>query len=358
MLSILFAGSQNETSDRFDEFATFCRSLGGIVAEHHKILIAGTTVPNADHHVARGALDYLSSKPPSSDFPRITLYHTDGDETDKSVDQELYEQLLAEKPVCHVEDFESVNEKTLYRPAFQQAVRDCDVVMLIGGGEKSMQLVDIAIDHHKPVLGFTAFERAGKEANAELRRVYDLMGISKHASRVLRVKRIGDATAQSYLDLIALARATNPWAKKPISLRIAILVVTFVLLAGIWLWSMSMLDDHKPITANVQYFWVALACVAAGLVGSYFRFVQRLRSPSDILFFHAARMTVRGLFTGLAIAGFTRMVMETIYRGGGVSQEISFTPLAVLCSVLCLVLGAAGLVSLKAIDEFLGRLPH
>jgi len=357
MLSILFVGSCDVDSPDYEKFVDFCRAIGACASQHHRILIAGTTARTADMAVVSGALEHLDRQQGEiKSTPRVTLYHTEGDESEVA-DTELLKRFKSPgDPMTKLEEFRRTSTSHNYSDAFQKAVRDCDVVTLIGGSENSEEVVEIAIRHQKPVLGFTRFCGAGEKANTELRRVYQLLGITDQQTRTLRGQQFDAQTAQSYLDLVAMAHEKNPWAGRRVFGNVAILIGALSLLLILWL-AASQGFIQTQLAAKDQYVLFFVSCILAALIGSYSWFFSDLRSPGEVAIWRLLPRTARGVVTGLAIAGFARMIIGMVYQGDALSTDISFSTLVVVCSLIALLVAAFGLSGLKALDDVLGKAP-
>lgn len=352
MLSILFVGSLPEDSRDYDEFLQFCRNLGSGVSVQHKILVCGTTPRTADHSIAQGAFERLRSLGTIPQHcPRVTLYHTEEDESQKTRDNELFDRFRDRNdPVSGLKIF------TAEYTAFRQAVSDSDIVTLIGGGEKSADLVDIAIENQKPVLGFTSFEGTGRKANVELRRVYQLLGISDEKAAILGATRMDEYACSSYLDLVTYVHRSNPWSSKNVIRRGAVLVAVLAALALVSV--MSMLTSALDGFPRESYEFLALyaSCIAMGLFGAYIAFLKQLDTPGDLLLTRALPATGQGTAIGFAVAGFAQMIIGHVLSQDAIANDLSFAKLIGLSSIMTFAVAAFGIRGLKKIEDVLGNL--
>lgn len=352
MLSILFVGSLDEASPHFDNFLEFCQKLGAGASARHKILICGTTPRTADHSIALGAFERLG--PPvvvTRDLPRITLYHTENDESQR-VQDKLFERFQnADDKLSTIKPF---RYETV---AFQQAVEDCDIVTMIGGGTTSAALVDIAIRQQKPVLGFSAFEGSGREANLELRRVYQLLGITDAQAQILQTRQMDDQRCATYLDLVSHVHKTNPWSSKRAFKRgvrlVGILAGLALLCGGCMLSTALGLLTFKGIKFVALY----ISCVAAGLAGGYAAFIKQLDTPGDILLARAIPASGQGVAIGLSFAIFAQTILGFVFTQEEVISDMSFARLIVAFSGMTFAVAAFGVKGLKTIGDVLSNRP-
>lgn len=355
MLSILFVGSLHEDSPDYDEFLQFCRNLGSGVSAQHKILICGTTPRTADHSIAQGAFERLDrAETMLRNCPRVTLYHTENDESQRVRDNELFDRFRNRgDPVSGIKYFSAEND---YK-AFRQAVSDSDIVTLIGGGEKSADLVDIAIENQKPVLGFTSFGGTGQKANVELRRVYQLLGISDDKAVILQARKMDEYACSSYLDLVTYVHKSNPWSSKNIIRRGAVLVSVLVALALVSVGCMltSALDGFPR--KSFEFIALYASCIAMGLFGAYVVFLKQLHTPGDLLLTRALPATGQGTAIGFGIAAFAQMIIGHVLSQDAIVNDLSFAKLIGLSSLVTFAVAAFGIRGLKKIEDVLGNLP-
>lgn len=352
MLSILFVGSLDEASPNFDDFLEFCQKLGAGASARHKILVCGTTPRTADHSIALGAFERLDpSAVVARDLPRVTLYHTLHDESQR-VKDDLFERFKrADDKISAVKVFHHE------AAAFQEAVEDCDIVTMIGGGSTSAGLVEIAIRQQKPVLGFSAFEGTGRKANLELRRVYQLLGISDAQAEILQTRQMDDQRCSTYLDLVSHVHKTNPWSSKRAFKRGARLVAILAGLALLCGGCMLSTALGLPAFKGMKFVALYISCVAAGLAGGYAAFIKQLGTPGDILLARAIPASGQGVAIGLSFAIFAQTILGFVLTQEEVISDMSFARLIVAFSGMTFAVAAFGVKGLKTIGDALGNRP-
>lgn len=354
MLSILFAGSNDEKSEKHPAFMKLCHSIGFAVTKRHRVLVLGTTPRTADHSVAAGAFAFHETHgQDSTKRDRIRLYKTGGDETSESPNEVSQRFKVHDGQLAKIEPFPDGS----YEAAFKQAIADCDVVVIVGGEDGTSRVADISIDNQKPVLGFTAFGGAGATINKELQRLYQLLGISHAAYSTLNLAEIDEKTEGKFLELIECAHQRNPWAKGRFTKGLTLSAGLLVALAGLWTWMFIQATTGGLPPWGKQYHWVIPLCVAAGLVGGLANFLITCREPGPILLQNAFGLSARGLVTGLSIAFFSVLVVGSIVRDGG-STGLSFEGVFAISSLVSALAGAVGIKSLEHIEHLLHRVPH
>jgi hypothetical protein len=352
MLSILFVGSLPETSPHHGDFLEFCENLGRGVAAQHKILICGTTPRTADHSIAQGAFEELGdfgTSVPNS--PRITLYHTTSDESTRRRDNKLFDRFCQPgDPVSGLKRF------TAEPAAFRQAVADCDIVTLIGGAETSADLVDIAIENQKPVLGFTAFDGTGATAYRELRRVYQLLGITDDEAYILQAQTMEPDTCASYLELVTHVHKRNPWSSKNVVRRCAVLIAVLLalLLVSVGCTVTSAVDGFPRESS--EYFALYASCIAAGLLGAYLVFLKHLQTPGDLLLRRAMPVTGQGVTIGFSIAGFAQIIVAHVLSDAAIANDLSFAKLISLSSIMAFGAAWIGITGLRKVGDWADNL--
>lgn len=352
MLSILFVGSFPEDAPNYDGFLAFCRNLGNGVSARHKILVCGTTPRTADHSIAHGAFECLTNSVQAvRDCPRVTLYHTDKDESQLADDNTLFEWFC--DPKNHIS---AVRRFELSSKAFRQAILDCDVVTLIGGGSTSAELVDLAIENQKPVLGFTGFGGTGREANGELKRVYQLLGVSDDDAQILKSREMDPDKCAAYLDLVAKIHRTNPWSSKTGLRRGVVLVAVLAGLVSVAL-VCALLPTMSGFSKANSELRLYLACISSGMLGSYVGFLRQLNTPSDILMMRATPATGQGVAIGFGIAAFTQMIVGHVLPQDVIDHGLSFVKLIGVASFVAFAMAWLGLRGLKKFDDVLGGIP-
>lgn len=352
MLSILFVGSLDENSSEIDDFLEFCSKLGGGVAGRHKILICGTTPRTADHSIAQGAFDQFDRAATATlDLPQITLYHTRGDESQR-VNDKLFQRFKGpDDKLSMVKPFNHEDA------AFLDAVDDCDIVTLIGGSAKSAGLVEIAIKKQKPVLGFTAFDGAGRQANHELRRVYQLLGITDNQAEILRTRHMDDSICTSYLDLVSSVHITNPWSSKRAMQRGARLFGVLVVLAVLWCGCMLSVYFGAIPLKGMKFVALYVSCVAAGLAGGYTAFIKHVNMPGDLLLMKAIPVSGQGMAIGLSYAALATVLLSFIFTPDEVISDMSFARLILAFSGMTFAVAAFGVKGLQWFGDLLGNRP-
>jgi hypothetical protein len=351
MISILFVGSLDEGSEEYDDFLDFCARLGCGTIPNFKILICGTTPRTADHSIARGALKGLGQLGTGlSNLPRIILYHTPDDESVRTRDNQLFDV------------FRSSSEKSTdirycknYDDAFRQAIRDCDIVTIIGGGDNSAHLVDLAIENQKPVLGFTSFGGIGSQANAELHRVYQILGISGEKAFTLKSKAMDAQACSAYKDLVNHVYKSNPWSSKNALRRGAVLIAVLAALALVSIACMLISTlDGLPIK-GLQFFALYASCIAMGLFGAYAVFLKQLNTPSELLLTRALPASGQGVAIGFGIAAFAQMIVGHVLSENAIAHDLSFSKLIGISSLMTFSVAAFGVRGLKKIGDVLGN---
>lgn len=361
MISILFAGSYDRQSPEYAEFCRFCSDLGSGLIERHRLLVAGIIPQTADRHVVQGAVSRIEQMNGKVGARRLVLYHTNGDHSSEAHEQkpdELFEKFIERSlPMFGLEYFpdDKVDRpQERYDAAFLQAIHDCDVVVLVGGGDNTARIYNFAMQHKKPVLGFKNFGGSGAKAYTELHRVYELLGITQNNFSGLTANRVNDDTMQNIADFVRRVHSNNPWSERVFRAKTALLLACFLASLGLWGLSYWGVIEGTALFGLPFYVWTYSGCVAACWLGGLLKHAMQNRVFHGFKISDALQLTIKSAGVGVVVMSFI-LTLVSLTTGRVLDpSEVSMIGIFGVTSILSFTAGYGGVRSLADLERFFG----
>jgi len=278
--------------------------------------------PNcSDYFVVEGALSVRDEKLSSEDFATITLYKTEGDETEE-VDDQLFIKFkaLGSKNGCVVRDHSS--EKSKWDGAFLSASKDADALLVVGGGPRTQELIDFANSRDACILGVKLGHGLGDQKFTDTFQVFRYFGLSESELGEFERTRIINSTDEGFFHSIVKAAERNPWAGRGVrknyvlaySMLATVVAVWFVLFQlpsstfQIAIATITTLAVDNSIISGLRLF---ILCILSSAIGSLIGSLVRIRlSPvawRRALLASCAQASVFGTF------GFSTTLISSSY---------------------------------------------
>lgn len=293
-MKVLIVGSKRHfagtTAERLAEFDKACRQMGKALAERGHSLIVGTSdAEDADRHFVEGA-----NEVPGKHKIIVYLPESDTRPTPFAAEQQnlknlefAYRRLRGEWAVVHA-----------------HALREADVVIVLGGKKATLIAGGSAAALQKPVMALPSFEGAGKEIWDEVRRYYSASGISEDDQGALR-EAWTDGSAQVAVRCAESLAKRNPLRPKSQGSQVVMMLSSLLLIAA-WVTLL-----RRPWALGKDIAFYSMLAVAA-LLGTSLR--NALRLVRDDFATLDTRVLINEATAGILIAfGFA-----LLYLAGGI----------------------------------------
>lgn len=364
--NILFAGSfRGQTKAKREEHIEVCRTIGrrlGLRSDVN-ILVCGLHQDCSDYYVVEGALSVRDAQSSAEDQATITLYKTEGDETETANDPLFHKfEALGSKNGCVVRNHP--NKKSKWDGAFLSASKEADALLVIGGGTRTEELINFANSRDACVLGVKLGHGIGDRRFTESFEVFRYFGLSEAELSEFERTKIVSSTDDGFFHSIVKAAERNPWAGRSARRNHALAFLLLAIVALLWIFTflpatnriqalflaVTGLDPDVALVSAVRLF---LLCTLSAGIGSLIGSIVRVRlSPAAwrrAFFASFAQASIFGTlgFSTVLLASF--VLMSDLHAAGLVSTANFFetveTPTLsfLFGSVLSALLGYGGL---------------
>lgn len=318
-MKVLIVGSKRhfepaETAQR-ETFEQACRQMGRALAERGHTLIVGTPdAEDADRFFVEGANEVPGPH-------KVMVFRPESDPRPTPFAAEL--EKLKNIQFTHRQ------EKGPWAVVHAHALREADVLIVLGGRTATQVAGGSAAALQKPVLALRCFGGGGKEVWEEVQHYYTEGGISKDDQGALKQDWTRDS-AQLVVKCVESLVKYNPLRPKSHGPQVVMSVASFILIA---LWAV-LLTKHGTLGNNAAFY---LMLAISALLGTSLRNTIRLvQDDSAVL---SGRALMIEATAGVLIAfGFA-----LLYLAGGIvligdvislTADTAFMRVAISMSIL------------------------
>jgi hypothetical protein len=257
-VKVLIVGSKRHFAEtdtaRRAAFDQACRQMGKALAEKgHTLIVGSSDEPDADRYFVEGA-----NEVPGKHKVIVYLPESDTRPTPFAAEDQKFKNMEfayrrggGEWSVVHV-----------------RALKEADVLIVLGGVKAVLVAGGVAEALQKPVLALPSFEGAGKEVWENVRRYYPASGISEDDQGALRETWM-ERTAPIAVRCAESLVKHNPLRPKGHGSQVVMMLVSLVLIAA-WV---ALLSRPWGLDRNLAFYPLL---IIAALLGTSLRNTLRL----------------------------------------------------------------------------------
>lgn len=273
----------------FADFKQACENIGMWLYREHTLLVAGTVEPYADHYVLNGAIRHFGDPKPEDQkkIQNVKIFSAKDDETQTKKDNKVLELVKQYKVDIYY------SEHSNWQIAHRRAMEKADLLVIIGGGDDTKGIVELANDLQKPTISFANYGAVGAKIYSKMEMLYENWKLEdKYTTFIKCSSLIEEDSEELFLETVKEVIRIAPTDKrKPLGvIALSVLSLAFLLIL-VYLWNETDWELFIKLTS---------VSIVSGLLGSLARmctlwFIQYHERASIYNFF-------REIFRGFSLA--------------------------------------------------------
>jgi len=305
--------------EKFEDFKKACKNMGAWLSNKHHVILAGTVEPTADHWIIEGVQENFEKKRKGKKKGKanIKLYAAYSDESHTTIPN---------LPWDWVKEYGVVSRSSNYEAAHEKALKQCDIVLVIGGkdefprenrgktehsdkGDNVGAVCEPALRSHKPVVGLVYYGSHGLIISEKTTWLYVSGGIPESKLETLNGPLDRPEDEKPFLNLLELIHKKNPLRQGNRKARWILLFILLILfLMALWSFALFGIPEIIEDFHIYNILLIALpASIAAGVIGGITRF-HFMKKP------HVAREgSTNGLFTNIILGLYVGSICGLIF---------------------------------------------